>query len=213
MEDRPSDPRGIEKFMRRNGTWMLTTTLVAVFVVAIALFTEWTTAFLAQYGKTVGQSIAVLYLLVLTLTYTPALFRRLRKWVKKLRKRYVTAKLRKRREAEEGESEEDGPLPEEITDHFRGMGGRRSLAMLIAAGGLSLATVYLTHFTSEEAWMFNDTAIQTAKVVLVCFIWLPLLNWTLLYEYDLWDELVTKRNGALGRFVLGLCVILALIYG
>jgi hypothetical protein len=210
MEDRPSDPRGFERFVRRNGISLLTTILIATFAVGLALFHEWTTAFLAEHGKTVGQSVAALYLLVFALTYTPAAFRRLREWVKRLRKRYVTAKLRKRREEESGE---DGSLPEDITDHFRGVGGRRSLAMLIAAGGLSLATVYLTHFTSEEAWMFNDTAIETAKVVLVCFIWLPLLNWTLLYEYDLWDELVTKRNGAVGRFVLGLCVILALIYG
>ena len=213
MKDRPSDPRGFEKFVRRNGLSLLTTVLIATFAVGLALFHQWTTAFLAEHGKTVGQSVAALYLLVFALTYTPAAFRRLREWVKKLRKRHVAKKLRQRREAENEESDGDSPLPEEITDHFRGIGGRRSLAMLIAAGGLSVATVYLTHFTSEQAWMFNDTAIQTAKAVLVCFIWLPLLNWTLLYEYDLWDELVTKRNGAVGRFVLGLCVILALIYG
>jgi len=209
MKDRPSDPRGFERFVRRNGLSLLTTILIVAFAVGLTLFTDWTTTFLSEYGKTVGQCVAGLYLLMLALIYTPVLFRYLRKRVEKMRERHIAQKLRQRWSLKKEQDEDET----DVTDHFRGMGGRRSLAMLIAAGGLSVATVYLTHFTSEEAWMFNDTAIQTAKAVLVCFIWLPLLNWTLLYEYDLWNELVTKRNGALGRFVLGLCVILALIYG
>ena len=212
---RPSDPRGVEKFLRRNGLELLTFTLVAVFAVGLVIFTDWTTEFLGEHGRTVGQSVGVLYALVLAFAYGPALVRRLREWVKKHTGR-VAAKLRERRKARaEAKKGPEGPrlFKPKITDHFRGVGGRRTLAMLLAAGVLSGAAVYLTHFTSDRAWMFSETAIETAKVILVCFIWLPLLNWTLLYEYDLWRELVEKRNGALGRLLLGLCVILALIYG
>jgi hypothetical protein len=113
MEDsRPSDPRGFERLVRRNGISLLTTILVATFAVALGVAPDRTTSFLAEHGRNVAFAVGVLYVVAGALKYGPRLAQSIGTWIggilHGLREWWRARRDRRRRQGQSAGSDERG---------------------------------------------------------------------------------------------------------